>query len=153
MLDFINTKTKKVKPGYKKPESIRELERLHFEAKQLRHPDTPYLVRTKFRDDSANELTRAVVAHIQLHGGFAARINSTGINDAKLGRYRRSGARKGVSDIQAVIGGRSISIEVKIGRDRMRPDQIKVKAEVEQSGGVYIIASSFDDFLEKINKI
>ena len=154
MLDFINTETKKpVKPNYKKPDSLKEFERLHFEAKKLKHPDTPYLVRTKFRDDTANELTRCILAWLKINGHFGARINVTGTYNAKLGKYIRSGSRKGMADITSIINGKHVSIEVKIGRDRMRPDQEKVKAEVEAAGGSYIVASSYDDFLEQINKI
>jgi len=68
----------------------------------------------------------------------------------KLGRYVRSGSRRGMADITAVVNGKHVSIEVKTGKDRMRTDQLKVKAEVEKSGGIYITSRSFDDFLEQI---
>ena len=153
MFDFIDTvKKKQPKPRYCKSDNVKELERLHFAAKRTKYPDNPYPVKTTFRDDTANNLTKSVIAYIRLQGGFAARINSTGIFDNKLGKYRRSGARKGMSDIVATIGGKSINIEIKIGRDKMRPEQLKVKQEVEAAGGIYIVASSFDNFLEQINK-
>jgi hypothetical protein len=55
-----------------------------------------------------------------------------------------------MADITAVIKGQHVSIEVKYGRDRIRPEQMKVKQEIEEAGGRYIIASSFDNFLEQI---
>ena len=152
-LDFINKEKKKAKPGYKKPESIKELERLHFEAKKTLHPDTPYLVQTKFRDDTANELTRCILGWLKLNGHFGARVNTMGTYNAKLGKYIRSGSKKGMADITAVINGKHVSIEVKTGRDKIRLEQMKVKSEVEAAGGVYIVASTFDDFLEQIKKI
>ena len=153
-LDFIiDTEKKSKKPAYRKPDSLKELERIHFEAKQAKHPDVPYLVRTKFRDDTANGLTKCITAWLSLHGHFAGRVNTQGNYNAKLGKYIKSGSRKGMADITAVVNGRHISVEVKIGKDRIRPDQLKVKQEIESAGGAYIIASSFDNFLEQIKQI
>jgi hypothetical protein len=55
--------------------SIKELERLHYADKQAKHPDIKpsYLPKTTFRDDSANGLTKCIVAWLQLHGYFAGR--------------------------------------------------------------------------------
>ena len=148
--DEVNKPQKQRKPSYKKPSSIIELERLHFEQKKAKHPNMPYPVKTKFRDDSANGLTKCVVAWLELHGHFAGRVNTTGIYNQKLGKYIHSGSRKGMADITAVINGLHVSIEVKHNKDRIRPEQMKVKHEIEQSGGVYIIVSTFDDFLQQI---
>ncbi len=147
--------TKKRTPGkrYIKPDSIKELERLHFECKQKKHPDVPYLVKTKFRDDTANGLTKCITAWLQIHGHFAGRVNTTGTYNSKLGKYIHSGSKKGMADITAVIRGKHVSIEIKTGKDRMRPEQIKVKQEIEAAGGVYIVASSFDNFLHQITTL
>ena len=141
---------RKPKVPYRKPDSIRELERLHFEQKRMRNPDMPFPVKTKFRDDSANGLTRCITAWLQLNGYFAGRVNTTGTYNQKLGRYIHSGSKRGMADITAIINGRHVSIEVKYGKDRICPEQLKVKKEIEAAGGVYIIASSFDGFIEQI---
>jgi len=153
--DLINKEvsTKVRKTRYTKPESVKKLETLHFRQKKLKHPTVPYLAKTLFRDDSANGLTRCIIAWLELHGHFAGRVNTTGTYNAKLGKYIHSGARKGMSDITSVINGIHVSIEVKHGRDLMRPEQIRVKNEIERAGGVYIVARSFDDFLEQINQL
>jgi hypothetical protein len=49
-----------------------------------------------------------------------------------------------MEDIQAIINGRLIAIEVKSPTDRISPDQLKRKAALEADGGVYIIAESFE---------
>lgn len=154
-LDFIDIQTKKkpVKNRYIKPDSVKVLERLHFEAKRKKHPDTPYLVQTKFRDDTANELTKCITAWLNLHGCFAGRVNTMGTYNQKLGKYVKSGSKRGMADITAVVNGRHVSIEVKTGKDKIRPDQEKCKSEIEQAGGIYITASSFDSFLEQINRL
>src|SRR5215469_4841243 len=103
-LDFINTATKKQpKQRYIKPESIKELERLHFEVKRLKYPNMPYPVKTSFRDDSANRLTKCIVLWLELHGHFAGRVNTTGTYNQKLGKYVHSGSRKGMADITSII--------------------------------------------------
>jgi hypothetical protein len=89
-----------------------------------------------------------------MHSHFAARINSGAVYDQRLGIYRKgSGATAGMADVNAVMGGKSVSIEVKIGKDKIRESQLKVKAQIEQAGGVYIIVRSFDDFLQQIEEI
>ena len=156
--DFLESQYKlrakrKPKAAYRKPESVKLLEQLHFERKRLKHPDNPYPVKAKFRDDSANGLTKCITAWMELNGYFAARINTTGTYSQKLGKYIHSGSRKGMADVTAVVNGRHVSIEVKYGKDRLRPEQIKVRNEVEAAGGVYIVASTFDNFLEQIKSI
>ena len=152
-LDFINKiEKKKPKARYLKPESVKELESLHFERKRAKYPNNPYPVRTLFRDDSANGLTRCITAWLELHGHFAGRVNTTGTYSQKLGKYIHSGSKRGMADVTAIVNERHVSIEVKYGKDRIRPDQLKVKNEVEASGGKFLIVSSLDDFLQQINK-
>ena len=141
------------KPLYRKPETVRQLEAAVFAKEKAIKPDNPAIYKTSFRDDTANGLTACVVAWLKYHGYFAGRVNTTGTYSHKLGRYIHSGSRKGMADVTAVINGRHVSIEIKIGRDRLRPEQLKVKNEVEQAGGCYIVAASFDNFLEQANKI
>jgi len=141
---------KTVKNKYQKPNSVKELENAYFEYERRQHPDFPYPVKKKFRDDSANGLTKAIQAWFKCHNGFAARVNTTGIYDTKTGKYRLSGATKGVADIVGTYRGRSVSVEVKIGRDRQSNAQMKYQRQIEAAGGVYIIASSFDNFLKQI---
>ena len=51
-------------------------------------------VRTRFRDDTANELTKAILAHLKYTGNFGARVNTTGVYDSRTGQYRQTNARK-----------------------------------------------------------
>jgi len=154
-LSFIDQATQKRHPKqrYQKPQSLKQLESLCFKAKQAKYPGNPAVIKPSYRDDSANGLTKCIVAWLRLNGHFAARINSTGLYDPRLGKYRPSGARKGMADITAVVNGKHISIEIKIGKDRLRPDQTKIKAEVEAAGGRYLVVQNFDDFLGQIRTI
>ncbi|MDR2475708.1 MAG: VRR-NUC domain-containing protein [Bacteroidales bacterium] len=145
---------KEKKPRYVKPASIKELEQLHFDCKRTQYHDTPvrYLVKNTFRDDTANGLTKCIIAWLKIQGYFAARVNTTGIYSKRLNKYIYSGSTKGMADITAVIDGKHVSIEVKVGRDKPRPEQLKVQKRIEDSGGIYIFVHSFDEFLEKIKK-
>jgi Holliday junction resolvase len=67
--------------------------------------------------------------------------------------FRKGVQRKGIPDIIGIINGRFIGIEVKIGKDRQSADQKEIEKEINNVGGVYFIAKSYDDYLEKINSI
>jgi hypothetical protein len=144
---------KRRKPPYRKPESVKELENQYFDYECAKHPNFPYPVKTKFRDDGANGLTKCVVKWLELHGYFAGRVNTTVTYSQKLKRYIHSGSRNGMADVTAIVNGRHVSIEVKIGRDTLRVAQMRVKDEVEKAGGTYIVARSFENFLEQIEPI
>lgn len=157
IIDFLDnyeaSKPKKQrKQPYRKPKSVKELELMAFVAKCDKYPNTDpkLLAPFHFRDDTANGLTACIVKYLELKKCFAGRVNTQGTYNKKLGKYIYSGAKKGMADISAVINGKHISIEVKVGKDKPRPEQLKVKEQVEQAGGVYIFVSSFDNFLSQV---
>ena len=104
-------------------------------------------VRTRFRDDTANELTKAILAHLKYTGNFGARVNTTGIYDSRSGQYRQTNARKGMADISAVIAGKPVQIEIKAGADKPRADQLKVQAEYRAAGGLYEFVHGFSEYI------
>jgi len=93
----------------------------------------------------ANTLTQQVISFIFRAGGFAWRASSTGIYDQRFNIYRTA-PKKGVSDILACYQGRLIAIEVKIGKDRMSPEQIGFQKSVRNSGAIAFTIDSFDTF-------
>lgn len=153
---------------YRKSEAVKYLESLANEAARKRYPNTPtkYLAPRQYRDDTANGLTQCVIDFIRISGGQAERINSTGRRiDSQItfcdviGCQRTIGSTKwikgtgtnGTADISATIGGRSVKIEIKIGRDRMSEAQKLYQQSIEQAGGIYIVSSSFEQFLTWYN--
>lgn len=144
---------KRPKDRYVKPRSVRELELAVQEQKRISRPGNPYPIKPKHRDDTANGLTKCIVAHLELNGCFAGRVNTQGTYNKKLGRFIKSGSKKGMADITSVISGKHVSIEVKIGKDKPREAQLKVKQQVEAAGGVYLFVSSYDDYLEQIKEL
>ena len=143
------------KPPYRKPQSIKDFEeeymRWHYRGKE--HIFTPEMrIKPTFRDDKANGLTKLIEAWLKVKGHFGGRVNTMGTYNVKLGKFITSGSRKGMADITAVMNGRHVSIEVKIGNDKPREAQLKVQQQIQQAGGVYIFVSSFDDFINQIRE-
>lgn len=115
-----------------------------------------------FSDKSANDLTKAILAYSKVKDFFAERQSSEGrFRPGKeftnvVGQVKQMpgqwlpGHGKGKADIKALIKGRLIEIEVKHGRDKLRPDQINYKEQIERSGGVYLVVKTWDDFYFQI---
>ena len=69
--------------------ALQELNRLADQRKADKHPNVPKfaLVKSRYSDKSANELTAAVVAYFTLKGGWATRIQTQGQYREDLGRW------------------------------------------------------------------
>jgi hypothetical protein len=102
-----------------------------------------------YSDKTANGLTTAVCDWIKFNGGDAQRINTQGqmrkINGEM--KWTHSGSRRGAADIHAIITGRAVSIEIKIGRDQLSGQQLSEKLRVEAAGGLYFVARDMDQFV------
>ena len=64
----------------------------------------------------------------------------------------RGTSTAGSADISATIKGRSVKIEVKIGKDRQSEAQKRYQENIEKAGGTYYIAKNFDDFVIFFNE-
>ena len=138
------------------PKNLKELSKLANELKAQKHSDLPpfALVKKVFKDKTANELTKTIIWDMYwVREGLAYRINNGAVFDKKRQVYRKGVQRKGIPDIIGIINGRFIGIEVKIGADRQSADQKEIEKEIKEAGGVYFIAKSYDDYLNKINEI
>jgi hypothetical protein len=141
---------------------LQNLEIEHFEKKYPNFP-VKYSPARSYDDNTANGLTKCIIAFLNFNGWQAERVSNMGrpvdqrrtVKDV-LGRERQIGSMKwipgsgtkGTADISATIKGRSVKIEVKIGADRQSEAQKAYQANVEMAGGVYVIARSFDEFME-----
>lgn len=135
---------------------MKELSKLADELNAEKHPNLPpfALVKKRFKDTTANELTKTIIFDMyHVREGVAYRINNGAVYDIKRKTYRKGVQRKGIPDIIGIINGRFYGIEVKIGRDRQSADQKEIEREINDAGGVYFIAKSYDDYLEKINSV
>jgi hypothetical protein len=142
---------KKPKAPYRKPDAVKALEAMAYANDAAMHPSIKpeHLAPRRYRDDTANGLTQCVVAFAKLQGCFASRLNSTGVYDAKLKKYRFTTQRRGLPDV-LITGrdGQSIFCELKVGKDKMSLHQERIRDEQRQAGGIYMTINSFTQFYE-----
>jgi hypothetical protein len=93
---------------------------------------------------TANGLTQFICNFINWSGYRATRINTMGRMVG--GRWIHSTTRKGSADISSTIKGRSVMWEVKVGRDRPRPEQLAEQQRERQAGGMYEFISTPEQF-------
>ncbi|MDD4033461.1 MAG: hypothetical protein PHS48_09490 [Bacteroidales bacterium] len=130
-----------------------ELRRLALADLRSKHPTLPEsaAIPRTYTDRTANGLTRAIIDFIRLRGGYATRINTTG--QIRAGKWVKGTTSRGTADIMAVYQGFHLSIEVKIGRDRMSRHQLATRDNVEAAGGLYFIARDFQSFFDWITAL
>lgn len=157
-----------MKQTHTKSAAISLLKKLAYDNFRIIHPTFPVhcIAIPKYNDNTTNGLTKCIIDFIELSGGQAERINSTGrfIDNRKtfvdvIGRKRSIGTAKwikpnttnGSSDISATIQGRAVKIEVKCkatGDRYQSTAQKSYQQAIEAAGGVYIIATDFQTFYE-----
>jgi VRR-NUC domain len=127
------------------PSALRQLEKLADARKRERYPNVPEhgLVKARYSDKTANDLTRAIVDCFTLSGHFATRLQSTGTYREDLKRYVPSQQRRGLPDVFAVV-----HVEVKIGRDRLSSEQQQAIEELQAAGAAVFIAPDFQTFYQ-----
>lgn len=135
--------------------ALEELTRLAMDAKRAKYPTAPLhtIPRSKYRDNTAASLTICILHYIRFSGGYAVRINSQGQYQEHLGKWTKSTTTRGTADIHATLDGKHISIEVKVGQDRQSVHQVKTQQEIEQAGGLYVVARNFQQFYEWVERI
>ncbi len=151
----INTQTvSATRTRYTKPEGVKQLEKDYFQwkYKDSSIPENCRFV-TKLRDDSANRLTDCIEKYCKVHGYHFQRMNSFGLYDARLKKWRPSGTTKGISDALMIKDGKTIHVEIKYGRDRQSDRQKEIQRSIEAAGGTYIIVRTYEDFLQQISRL
>ena len=163
------SRTKITKKWIGKSAAVQKLEELILEDLKKRYPNNPYPPKRKYTDQTSNGLTKCIMDFLKVSGHQAERINSTGrmIDNTKtvkdcIGRSRKIGSvqwikgqgRTGTADVSATILGRSVKIEVKCAAtgDRYQSEEQKLyQKEIEAAGGIYVIARTFEGFMEWYN--
>lgn len=103
---------------------------------------------------STNETTQKILNFFFMNRIFAWRNNTSGIFDRRSNVYRAS-QKTGVADILAVLppSGRLCAVEVKTGRDYLKPEQKGFKRNVESMGALAFVVNSFEDFEAQFLKL
>lgn len=99
----------------------------------------------------SNALTQQILYYLRLKKCKAWRNNNGGIWDPTKKIFRANSSTPGISDIAGILpGGRALYIEVKVGKDKLSPDQVEFLDDVNKMGGLAFEARSVDDVIEKI---
>ena len=101
---------------------------------------------------SEADIQRSIMISMQKEwpGALITRQNTGAGKDMK-GNFIRFGV-KGQADIRAIIGGRSVEVEVKTPTGKQSKDQKNFEKAVTRAGGIYIIARSPREAIDKINE-
>lgn len=108
---------------------------------------------------TANGLTKYIINFITWYGFRATRLNVSGrlidgtektasgqILSKK--KWIKSSTRRGTADISATINGKSVMMEIKVGKDKPSDYQLKEQSLERSAGGVYEFISTPDEFLK-----
>lgn len=112
---------------------------------------------------TANGLQNAICKYLEWTGHYGNRINTMGRDivvkkEASFGYFEerkriKSSTRKGTSDLNCIINGKSVQLEVKVGRDKQSEDQIKEQKRVERAGGMYFLIRTMIEFYEVYDRL
>ena len=107
-------------------------------------PPTPVVTKS-------NGLTTFIINFLNWSGYRATRINTMGrqIN----GKFIPSATRKGTADISATVKGKSVMIEIKVGKDKPRIEQLAEQLRERQAGGIYEFVSTPEGFFLLFDKL
>ena len=110
---------------------------------------------------ATNETTRLILNYLFEHRIFAKRHGvSSGPAQYtdKHGNTKQRYVHAGITGGADIFGwlpphARGFGIEIKAGRDRLRPEQIGFQRNLELMGGIYLVVHNFEDFVDQWQKI
>lgn len=104
-----------------------------------------------------NETTQRILTFLFHAGVFAWRENVLPI-PLPGGRGFRPGSKSGKPDIVGILPalwgssmyqGRFLGVEIKTGRDRLRPEQEGFHTQARKLGAVILVVKDFNDFIKQ----
>jgi hypothetical protein len=94
---------------------------------------------------TANGLTTLICSYLKWVNGIGNRINVTGRQIG--GKWIKSATLVGTADISAILpNGKTIYLEVKVGNDRPRKEQLLMQERIRAIGGVYEFVKLPEEF-------
>lgn len=108
-----------------------------------------------------NRTTTAILSFLFESGVYAYRQNSTGIPDVRKGIFRPA-AKVGLPDIVGILPdtgdyygckGTYLGVEVKTGKDTLRPEQLGTHENIKRMGGIVLVVKDYEDFINQWNKL
>ena len=104
---------------------------------------------------SANDITTAAILWLNLNGFKAYRNNNGAVYDPKKQCFRKNkNLLKGIPDICGFhkATGKALYIEVKAGKDKLRPEQIQFLQEAEKGGCITGVIRKSEEIETIINQ-
>ena len=107
---------------------------------------------------TTNTTTRDILKHLFNAGIFAWRQNVLPVPVHRAGLIvgMRPGSKQGLPDIMGKLPttlfpnfGRGLCIEIKTGKDKLRPEQIGFLSNAERFGDIIMVVKDYEDFLNQ----
>lgn len=95
------------------------------------------------------DLVNEIRLYLSEIGAVSVPVDTPGLLYTKDGMPAKFGT-KGALDIAATLRGRAIWIDAKIGKDRLKPAQVKFCAAQERAGGIAFAAWSVEDVANRL---
>lgn len=113
--------------------------------------------------DTANGMASYIIDHAAWTGNYANRINVMGrqvggFTKTQSGkvfddrRFIKASTKKGSEDVDLILSGTPVKIEIKIAGDVQSKKQEGHQAKVTRAGGHYFIIKSIDDYIDIFNR-
>lgn len=112
---------------------------------------------------TANGLTKLICNFLMWSNCHATRVASSGrlvdgVEKTESGlllstkKWIPSTTRKGTADVRAIIKGRAVDIEIKVGKDKPSEFQLREQQLVTQAGGYYYFIHTPEEFFAIYDK-
>lgn len=95
------------------------------------------------------DLVNEIRLYLSEIGAVSVPVDTPGLLYTRDGRPAKFGT-KGALDIAATLKGRALWIDAKIGKDRLKPAQVKFCQAQERAGGIAFAAWSVDDVANRL---
>lgn len=151
-------KPRKKPPKYPlAPEVLERYNSAHLQWFKGRFPSTykdGHYLEPKIPDyQTANGLQTWIVNYMDWSGGDGNRINTMGV--VRDGKYTKGSTKKGTGDLSCIhpCGAITFYLEIKVGKDTPREDQLKRQKKIQGMGGTYEFVKTPMDFFAVYDRI
>jgi len=104
---------------------------------------------------NTNALTKEAVRVFSMCGFECWRQNNGGVYDPTKKVFRANSSTPGISDVLGYhkATGSILAAEIKTGKDKLSPYQIRFLDGVKKSGGFAFVIRTFDDLTEILKQV
>lgn len=128
---------KSKKSPYKKSNAVKFLEQFANDVEKRKYPNeyAVWVKPQKFRDDNIEGLIDCLIKFLKLKNHWAERQKPNSCLEV----------------VSAIIDGSSVKVLLKIGKHRQNKNDKVFQNQIQEAGGMFVIANSFGDFFKWYN--